>query len=93
MVNLHLQDKRTGKVTSFTLCVMLATASQMVRAALHAEKVAGPPLLYAVVSVSNTLCSQVRYLFIFYREITILSAGDIAIATVITFSVQGSNSA
>lgn len=94
MVNLRLQDKHTGKVTLFTLSVMLATVSQMVRATSHVEKEAGPPLLNAVVSVSNnTLCSWVWYSFIFYREITILSTGDIAIATIITFSVQGSNSA
>ena len=93
MVNLRLQDKHTGKVTSFTLSVILATVSQMVRAPLHVEKEAGPPLLNAVVSVSNTLCSQVWYSFIFYREITVLSTGDIAVATVVTFSVQGSSSA
>ena len=93
MVNLHLQDKRTEKVTSFTLCVKLATASQMVRATLPVEKEAGPPPLNAVMSVSNMLRSQVRYSLIFYREITILSAGDIAVATIVTFSIQGSNSA
>ncbi|OWK08541.1 hypothetical protein Celaphus_00011265, partial [Cervus elaphus hippelaphus] len=50
MVNLRLQDKHTGKVTLFTLSVMLATVSQMVRATSHVEKEAGPPLLNAVVS-------------------------------------------
>ncbi|KAB0389349.1 hypothetical protein E2I00_002735, partial [Balaenoptera physalus] len=50
MVILHLQDKHTRKVKLYKLCVTLAIASQVIGAALHVQKMAGPPLLNAVVA-------------------------------------------